>query len=1346
MQISSAFNASQDIQRLQTFKVNHCYQLRLETDEELLAKAELVYTDQPLKSKDHTLDSALFGATDTSSKCSVCHQNTKECPGHFCVVKLPFPIIKSICLKDFKTLISLICPICSHFYIPNVKDALQLAPENRLAWIKNKSARYNKDDGSVIVCSNCHKSMVPIKVVQNEPAIRCCIVMTQDEVNDHVNPYELYTILQNFRETEEAGFSPNYHPKDFMSSLLPIVPAKLRPKNQQGNTTNESALTSYYRAIVGEIVPELNKVYKTSAMLKQRAAIIPRGDFENTFNKFYDELMAHYMLISDMGSETTKEDALNLIQRKDRAHVDIHNTLIGRFRDKEHSYFNKGVIATRHDCSARTVAGGAVNSPIKCVNVPYHVAIGMTMAYPVFEENLKTCQQLVAAMSNPVLENDIHIPHVKGIIKGTTGIRQSVSYTDALTKAALLQPGDKLCITLMNGDFVAQSRFPAVREESFNSMQVLKDDNTIISLPMNTLMLKMMDFDGDEGQIYANLRHIVDIEALLLHSTFAQFIEYKTGDPGIWFQWTGDAAYGLLRIKQGGKSIVLDEHYVPEYNVIDKVNEFLPKDLNYEDKKLCIKNGKLVDDRTAFRDAEFFKYYASLYSTEEAEILMDKLSQIGYDLLFDEGCSLGFEIRMYGKDTRSKVNAIKKATEHEMIELEKSNNRHKDTLQLYNVEKQKSQIKQIIIDGAKGTRIDKAGYTTLRQEEYYQTVVLLDHIVCDGSRIQNILAEGSRVSNCFPRYTIDPRAYGYVDRGYCDDIPAYSHFYDCKQQRFSMFQKGQGTAEQGYVSKRLSVTYGTSYCDFNGGVVDNFSQISTMYNCAGLNPRLFVKQPLIDISLSKSEFTKKYSDDKRLVELYDSLNECRHVYSYFTCFTRSEALKDEWIAGFNYEQYINNYAKPGKTDRKTIDSFVQELIDIFKPKALKADYLLENFKSHEYYFRVKLTQYSCSEQILEKIKEQFEWSLADGGDPVGMKASLACSEPLTQASLHAIHHASGGGVHDERLLRSSGVDRFEELLAGNTNKHPIITFTLYDDSKEACVDFANEQETFYFNDIWTRMELDIAKHIHPRLLKQHENLHLEDIDVNPYYITSIWNLTQISEYHIHVCDIINRLMENYNEIMFISGWILNSTEFMAFIYFKPTIEANRIQILMEEWGLEKDETIVHGKYLKNCFVSENKNRPGHFIIEANEIGDKTMALENLIFDERVDPYGCKNSDPDVMLKIFGIFETAARDHEELIYTALNLSDTSGVLQRHYKVLADSTFVNGDGLYANRSSLRHDRTMDTFRMVQFETAKEMIQAALRYGDVQPIADPVSASYFGEIPSLGTGVSKITLYAN
>jgi hypothetical protein len=177
--------------------------------------------------------------------------------------------------------------------------------------------------------------------------------------------------------------------------------------------------------------------------------------------------------------------------------------------------------------------------------------------------------------------------------------------------------------------------------------------------------------------------------------------------------------------------------------------------------------------------------------------------------------------------------------------------------------------------------------------------------------------------------------------------------------------------------------------------------------------------------------------------------------------------------------------------------------------------------------------------------------------------------------------------------------------------------------------------------------------------------------------------------------------------------------------------------------MERASTIVHGRYLMNCFVSENRMYPGHYIIEANEISD-AMALENLIYDPRVDPYGCKSSNNEIEQKLFGVFEASTRHIESLIYTAINLSVTNDTLHRHYKLLSDAIYYNGFPIYASRNSLKYDSDIDTIRLISFEVAEEFLRQALKYSGTQRVGDPICASMFGELPSLGTGVSKVTLY--
>lgn len=1326
---------SSDISKIKSFNTCHSYQLRLEDDEEMLAKAETVYSAQHLISKGHTLDSGIFGATLMNPICDKCYNPTEKCPGHYAVIQLPFPIVKAICLKDFKILLPLICPICSHLLSPNVKNALELIPENRLPYVKKEVERFTKNGEAIVVCPTCGKKVTNIKIVQQEPSLRMCIVLPQQNVADQINPVQIYSILQNFTEIDEIGFSANYHPKNFMTTLIPIVPNKLRPKTI---VSTESTLTSYYRVIIEELCPELDKHYKTLSL--GQGVIIDRGDMTTTFNKYYDKLMSYYLLITDMGTEKTKEIELTLIEKRDRKHVDDHNALIGRFKGKEKSIFAKGIINTRHNVSARTVLGGANDSPIKCVNIPSHIAVKLSMLYPVYEQNLKAMKQLVASMSNTEIFSNVNIPHVLGIFTPDATKMNKITIKDAVTKAALLRPGDKLAISLINSDFVLQCRFPSIREESWSSLQVRKDDNTIITIPLSICKMKQADFDGDEAQVYVPSSHVTDIESVLLHSTCHQLIAYKNGNFAVWY--SADAPYGMMKMKPGARSLIYQGKLQnPTIDVMKTLESYIPKGFTYIDKKVEIKDGKFISDKTDINNHDLHKYMNALYGSAVTSNFMDNVIQLAYDLNRDYGNTLGYEIRVYGSDSKKKIAQIVEELYRDMKKTEQTSNKYKDIIQISATEKKKVQLKEILISSALESNIGKLGIAEKKQEEYFQTTILLDHVLVDGHRIQPILAEGSRVNCSFPRYSIDPCAYGFILGGYNSDVSPIAHFYEVKQQRQAIYQRGQGTAKQGYMSKKLCVAYGNSCADFSGGVCNSFRNISTQYGCCGLNPRLFVLLPLIDISID--DFDKKYKDDPRIIELHNKIMDYRRKYAMFTTFTKSEVVKDIFTTGFNYEQYINNNTKKGVTDKKKVDEFITKMNNIFCPEGITDKYIMENLIYHEYYFRTKLREYDCN-NILDDILNYFTWSLVDGGDPVGMKASIGVSEPLTQASLNAIHKAGGGGANEEQIKRSMNLARFEELIGGNKCKDTVVTFRLYDDSKDASIAFANEQETFYFNNIWSRMEIDISKKIPKHILDLHPNIPLSELEVNPYFVTSIWNITMISSFNIHVVDIINKLMQNYNEIMFITGYVLNKSEFMAYIYFKPMIKIDQIQCLLEEWGMERPSTIVHGKYLKNCYVCENKNIPGHYVINANEVTENSLALQNLIFDERVDPYGCTCTDPGVNLKIFGIGEASTRHYEDLLFAAVNLSATNEVLHRHYKVIADAIYATGEPQYANRNSLRHDRSMDDMRLIQFETAKDMIQQALRFGAPQPIADNVSAAVFGELQSSGTGCSKVTIY--
>lgn len=287
------------------------------SDAELFAKSEGIYDVDSLLSKNHTLDSSLFGASVTSGPCSICKQNVDKCVGHYHVIQLPFPIIKAICLKECKTLIELICPVCSHFLISNIKMALELLPAYRLSWIKKETVKLTSGGTKIITCPVCENKVTTIKVTSQEPQLRFAFDNFIQNTQDQLNPAQIQVLLQNFTQLEEAGFSESFDPVNFMTSFIPIIPNKLRPKTIM---SAESNLTGYYKVIIEEICPELYKINKTIS--QGSGVIIERGELQNIFNRYYDKLISYYLIITDSGADKTKEVEMALIEKRDKKHAD----------------------------------------------------------------------------------------------------------------------------------------------------------------------------------------------------------------------------------------------------------------------------------------------------------------------------------------------------------------------------------------------------------------------------------------------------------------------------------------------------------------------------------------------------------------------------------------------------------------------------------------------------------------------------------------------------------------------------------------------------------------------------------------------------------------------------------------------------------------------------------------------------------------------------------------------------------------------------------------------------------------------------------------------------------------
>ena len=410
---------------------------------------------------------------------------------------------------------------------------------------------------------------------------------------------------------------------------------------------------------------------------------------------------------------------------------------------------------------------------------------------------------------------------------------------------------------------------------------------------------------------------------------------------------------------------------------------------------------------------------------------------------------------------------------------------------------------------------------------------------------------------------------------------------------------------------------------------------------------------------------------KQIKELHEDINYGRSVYNRLTSHTKSKIMSDQFCCGFNYDQWLIWNSEPNKqTDDSIINELCEKINEICCPPKMKQRYGLVNNEQFEYYIRTKLRTCKVTRDQAIQMYYFYIHSLAPSGDNVGMKASLAISEAFTQAGLNSIHKASGGGVNVERLRRSAGLDRFNELLGGSTHKNTVFTFGFIDNTKETAEQFAREQETVYFSELWNKLEViigdklpDIIYKLHPTIDKKH----FKGLSISPKYLRLTLDLVKIANYEIKLSKLIKQIYTS--DMCLVTGYVCNKNEMALYIFFDNRLTQKKLDAIINKWKMKVRDNIICGSYLCNCFVTKNVN-DGSWLVLANETDPNNKTMENLIYHPALDVAKCKSSNIETTQGLFGVFETESRLFEELYYAATNLSDTKNILERHYKTITD----------------------------------------------------------------------------
>lgn len=1307
------------------------YSLHLLSDSEIKAQSII----NIINYNNNILEQSIFGTDIYNGICGTCFNDKSMCPSHIGHVEVPYPYLLPI-LKDIgRTIMACICKNCSRILLPNneLLNILKIPKIKRLSIIKEKVDALMSNT-KLIICESCKATNYQFSLYNGCTKTN---IFISDNNNIIIFPHNSQALFNNITQLDELGLNENFHPKKFWSNIIPIVGNKIRQKSIISESP--AVLTYIYQMLLSDVLIKIKNYFDSYQYNLNNYNVL-----KNFYDIYYT--MCEYVYMTFKAKYIKAETSFML---KNVSCLGVLDNLKGK---DDTNIFMKGIISSRHDCSARSVLNGAPRAKIGELYLPYIVTNKLTTIYPIYKENIDTIKKLILEEKNLIHHKIIKIEYAH---KKFWYIKETQMIDIIVNK---LEPGHKLHIKLIPGDLVLTSRYPIVREESLSSFLVQEHEEKAFSLPLSVTEMKMADFDGDEIQVFVNYSKSAEIESILLNSHYAQLFNYKDGDFAIWP--TKDALHGKKYLLENKENI-------------KKILNVLPNDFYFKNSSLQInKKENLIKGNIL--DKEFYKYLGLSYGKYYILQLLDIIINLSYDVIKFKGISFGFEY-LLPEDIST---FIKHKNDERLTLMQKEeckNDILKDYIQLYkNSEKFKVDILEKVLHYLVNTPLSNFNMKKF-EIQIYKALICIGQNTNKGNRILPSLNYNSRTIASYKRFSLSPLAYGYSPESYIEGKTPETEFYEQFESRDQAYVKGVGVAEQGYLAKQFNNFLGSIYAEYNGLLINNDTIVSLQYGSCGIKPRLniIIDLPTLDTSNELYKNNENYILNKLKIQDLETINKSSQVkkilsnhlerrdnilsyierYKNITLFILND-YEYKFITGFKYDSLIDMYISTQKNGYKNevellkdIESLLIEIENIYAPlDFIFREHIIKDIIYLEYYlFEELFSNKYYNKDLYNEIINQFSYSLVDAGDPVGIKASISMSEPLTQASLHSIH-AHKTSSESAAVVRSTGANRFAELFGQSSQKYNNILLYINDNRYN---EYILKEEACYIKDICYNSGLYLYIKIPDVLKEAYKELDLSNLSLGMYYIQLSLDVSYIATKHIKISTIINALLRNFAFISLIIP-LLTYNNLLLYIFTKSNIsDIKLLHNFLYIIQLEHTTTLLTGNMLKNCNVVESKMNKKKYL-EANifppETADPKQAertlskyTKYLTHNKLINYYVTNNMDIECDLK--GIFETQGILYEESIFTASKLSETNGILNRHYKLAAEMSTITGTINVAKPSDLKENHIIDPLRKIAFERPEEFIISALMNNSHVPINDPVSSQVFNEYAKLGTGVSEI-----
>jgi len=328
-----------------------------------------------------------MGVLELNETCPTCHENSKNCIGHFGHIHLNVRVLHPLYHRMILSILKCICYNCSRLLL--TKEKMILA---NLLRFSNSSRFYFvvKNMDKVDTCSHCDACQPKYIFSTSEKQIYMIIKRNGEQNRIQVFEDEIYKIFSNIckEDIELLGLdSKSFHPKNLVLNILPVLPPTSRPYVMADNVTCDDDLTLQYLEIIKSNAHIGNN--KTSDFKKQKYIQILKFRIRSLFdNSNEKQKVSNGRPLKGIKKRLTGKEGI------------IRNNLMGKRVDK----------------SARSVIGPDPSLRIDEIGIP--VEIASILSYPV-NVNKHNIDEVMKMMDN----NEINF-----VIRNNKSLRINMRY------------------------------------------------------------------------------------------------------------------------------------------------------------------------------------------------------------------------------------------------------------------------------------------------------------------------------------------------------------------------------------------------------------------------------------------------------------------------------------------------------------------------------------------------------------------------------------------------------------------------------------------------------------------------------------------------------------------------------------------------------------------------------------------------------------------------------------------------------------------------------------------------------------------------------------------------------